>query len=121
VHDQREMNRAHEGDWRKVPERIVGKLHGQDGIDHVGGVRHQQGMAVGRALCDEFSADVAVPARPVVDHRRLPQARGQSFRGNAREEIVAAALSQGNDDTNRPRRIALRSRRGRGKRRAQEK
>ena len=65
----------------------------------------EQRVAVGRRLGDELHRQVAVRARAVFHHDRLPERIAEPRREEARDVVIGAARRLGNQHADRPRRI----------------
>jgi hypothetical protein len=89
-------------DRRQVLERIIAHLVEQAGIDDdLGGVREQQGVAVGRRLGDAVAGDVAAGARHVLYHDRLFPGLCQLVADRPRDDVVRPARHVADEDAYR--------------------
>ncbi len=108
----RRIDDEHIGDARDEDHRdevldvVVRHLRIQARIDRVRADRaHFERVAVGRRLGDEFRADVAARARPIVDDDALAPGFGEVLRDLAGENVGGAARRKRHDEADRLRRI----------------
>ncbi len=104
-------------DWREVGAEIERQVLVERGRDGVGGVGHEQRVAVGRRAHRHFGADVGAAARAVLDHERLAEPNGHPLPEQARQDVGRAAGRDRNDDPHRAGGIAL----GLGERRVRQR
>ena len=97
-----------DADGLKIPDGIEGQLSIEAGIDgQRSGVRDQGGIAVRRRARHHLRTDDAGSPRPVVDHDRLAQRRGELPPDDTRDVIGAAAGGERHDKADRLVGIAL--------------
>ena len=102
MHDQRLRADAETGDRDEIVDRVVRQLavdvrRGDEG--RVGG--HQQRVAVGRGLGDEFGADLTdAAARLVLDHDLLTPGLREPLPQRAADDVGDAAGRKRHDDVN---------------------
>ena len=88
VHDQHVAGRGDDRDQPEVLVRIEGQLlveariHGQRRAEH-----QPQRVSVGRSPGDDFGADIAARARPILDHERLLEADRQLVGDGPRDDV----------------------------------
>jgi hypothetical protein len=112
VHRHHQRRGAEPRDRREVAQRIVGQLPEGGGIHRqLGGVGHQQHVAVGLRLHHRLGGDDRRRTRPVLDHDRLPPALAERLRHQPRHQVGAAAGRVADQDAHRALGI-LRRRRG---------
>ncbi len=108
---QHERHVRDQRDRHEVLDRIVGQLLVERGVDgQQAARRHQQRVAVGRALGDRIGGDHGPAAGAVLDHERLAETVGEMLAEPAREDIGAAARRVRHDDGDLARGILLRRR-----------
>jgi len=113
-HDGTAGDHRHRG---KALDRVVVEIFVDRGPD---GERpwcgEEQRVAVGLRACGRLGADrSASPARPILDHDRLPERRSNAVRDQPGRDIDPARRER-HDDLDRPVRIGLGGRRTGGKR-----
>ncbi len=100
----------------EVPDRVVGDLVVEAGIDGERIGRQQQRVAVGAGARDEGEADIAAGAAAVLDHDRLPQRVAQRLLDDARDDVVGSSRRKRHDQRHRPLGIGCRGTRRRQRR-----
>src|SRR3954454_21247962 len=93
-------------DWRHVLDRIEFERV-EAWIDRVAVGDQGERVAVGRRLETDLDADRAAGTRPVLDDELLPHRSADARRDEARNEVVAAAGREGDDNLYRTVRIVL--------------
>ena len=114
MHGQRRMDDQdvrrirHDGNGRKIPDRIEGRLAEQRPQPQRR-PDDEQGMAVGLRAGDDFAEDGGAARRARIDHDGLSQRTGYALRDDTGSELGGAAR-RARDDTQRTRRIVFRDR-----------
>ena len=73
------------------------------------GESHHQRVAVRLRSCDDFGADIARGARPILNDEWLTKPIHQPLTDQARDDVRRATGRNGHDQSHRPRRIGLRA------------
>jgi hypothetical protein len=90
-------------DRREVPYRVKRQAGVETVIDGVRSYRrHQDGIAVGRALCREIRRDVAAGPATVVYHQRLAELLAHLRLHGARDDIRRAPGWKRDEHADRP-------------------
>ena len=113
-HDVGKANDAR--DRLHLAHEIKGQLVIKRGVDGVGRRDQQQRVAVRRGAEHLLGRDIGAAARPVLDHKGLPELFRQPLPHQARGEVRRAAGCVTDHEANRPRWIGLRARVSRCKR-----
>jgi len=96
------VGHAHQaGDRLHVLQEVEGQLRIEGGVDRVGRVDQEDGVAVGRRFHRHLGADVVAAARPVLHHHLLPEPLGQPGAHQAGQQVGRAARRVGNDELDR--------------------
>jgi len=102
----------------EIADRIVGQFGIERVIDRHAAGADQERSAVWRRLGDIFGGDDRAAARLVLNNHRLAEIFRQFLPEHARDDVVAAAGRETDDDVDRPRwifcRIVQRERRAGG-------
>ena len=97
-------------DRRNVPNEIEIEVRVERGVDGVCRRCPKQRVAIRRRLHNDFGADIAAGARPVLNDELLAEPLRQSLTDQARDNVRPDARRKADDDADRPRRIGLRPR-----------
>ena len=106
------------GDGGDVAREIEFQVGVQRGVDEVGRIDQQHGVAVGLGIDHRFRADIAAGAGLVLDDELLPQPLREPRADQPRDDVVGAARRKADHPAHRPRRIV--QRRGAADRSCQE-
>ena len=112
VHAEHDRPARDHGDRREVLEGLIRHLGAGRGADHQLVVRHEDGVAVGRRLGDEFGGERTATAAAVFRHERLARALREALGEHAAEHIGAAAGRRRDHKPHGPIGIRLRMRPG---------
>ena len=117
LHRQRGVAREHHlgrderGYGREILQRIDRQVRVQmRADDDLAVLPQEQRVSVGRGPCGEFAREVAVGARAILDHHRLPERLAEPGGDHAGNRIGGTARRIGHEQANRPARVLRPSR-----------
>ena len=114
-HDD-ERGAADGADRREVAGEIEIQMLIKRGVDGIGRDDEEERIAVRRGVGDDFGADIAGGARPIVDDELLTEAFRHRLRHQARDNVGRQTGRKTDDDVHRPGRIIERRRAARRQR-----
>ena len=102
MNHERDRDRRNQRYRAEIAGWIVGKLLVNRGGNRLArGDAEQQGVPVGRGLRHRICAYGSAGAGPILDNKRLAQARRELVGDDAREQVGRAARRKGRDDSYR--------------------
>jgi hypothetical protein len=108
MYHQHIWSEADHANRHEVPAGIIARVDIHAGRDrHRRGVTEQNGIAIGRGLCDRARADGASCTSTILDDDRLTKGGGHFVSDVARHHRGAATGRKRDDQRNRPGRIVI--------------